>query len=145
MKTVFFSVVCILTLMLAACVSKLPTAPTTTQRIIADAVEDAISIGLVPVLAKNPSYLGAANTVALGLGSFSGDTITPADVAAFLNKTTLTSADQRIVAGVVNAAWGIYVKRYAAIAGASTRPDVKLFLTAVSNGIKSAVAAAPAS
>ena len=128
----------------AACVSTSTPAPTATQQIVANAVEDAVSIGLVPVFTKNPSYVAAAQTVALGLGSFTGDTITPADVTAFLAKTPLTVADQRTVAGVVNAAWGIYVKRYAEKVGASTRPDVKLFLAAVSNGIKSAVAATPA-
>ena len=127
------------------CVSTNAPTPTATQQLVANAVEDAISLGLVPVLTKNPSYIGAANTIALGLGSFAGDTITPADVIAFLAKTSLTEADQRTVAGVVNAAWGIYVKRYAAQAGAATRPDVKLFLAAVSNGIKSAVAATPTS
>lgn len=126
------------------CISTSTTAPTATQQVIANAVEDAVSIGLVPVFTKNPSYLAAAQTVALGLGSFAGDTITPADIAAFLAKTPLTTADQRAVAGVVNAAWGIYAKRYAEKVGASTRPDVKLFLTAVSNGIKSAIAATPA-
>lgn len=130
-------------LVLSGCVSTSTTAPTAAQELIANAVEDAVSIGLVPVFTKNPSYLPAANTVALGLGSFAGDTISPDDVAAFLAKTSLAKEDQRIVAGVVNAAWQVYSKRYAQKVGASTRPDVKLFLAAVSNGIKSAVAATP--
>lgn len=130
--------------LLAGCVSSVaPTAPTAAQELIANAVEDAVSIGLVPVFTKNPSYLPAANTVALGLGAFAGDTLTPDDVAAFLAKTSLTKEDQRIVAGVVNASWQVFTKRYAQKVGASTRPDVKLFLAAVSNGIKSAVAATP--
>lgn len=131
-------------LTLAACVSA-PTSGVVTQQqqVIANAVEDAVSIGLVPVFTKNPSYLGAAQAVALSLGTFSGDTITTADVSAFLSKTSLTVADQRVVAGIVNAAWQVFTKRYAQQAGASVRPDVKLFLGAVSNGIKSAIAATP--
>ena len=124
------------------CVSSpVATAPTATQQTIANAVEDAISIGLVPVFAKNPSYAPAAAAVAAGLGSFAGDTLTSADVAAFLGKTSLTADDQRAVAGIVNAAWAVFAKRYAV--GSATRPDVKLFLAAVSNGIRSAVAATP--
>lgn len=143
MKAIFFGALCALSLVLTACVSTTPAMPTAVQQTIANAVEDAIGIGLVPVFTRNPSYAPAATTVALTLGSFTGDTLTPADVAAFLAKTSLTPADQRVVAGVVNAAWGIYVKRYSAQAGAATRPDVKLFLSAVSNGIKSAIVATP--
>jgi len=143
MKTIQTLLLVALLVSLCGCTTTAPVAPSQTQVAIANAVEDAISIGLVPVFTKNPSYLAAANTIALGLGSFAGDTLTPADVSAFLAKTSLTEADQRIVAGVVNASWGIYVKRYATVAGAATRPDVKLFLAAVSNGIKSATAAAP--
>jgi hypothetical protein len=144
MKAILLGTLCALSVVLTACVSTSPTVPTATQQVIANAVEDAISIGLVPVFTKNPSYLVAANTVAITLGSFSGDSLTPADVSAFLAKTSLTDADQRAVAGVVNAAWGIYAKRYSERVGAATRPDVKLFLSSVSNGIKSAIAATPA-
>jgi hypothetical protein len=146
MKTLcYFTVpICFLLTCIAGCVSTPePSVPTATQQTIAAAVEDAISIGLVPVLTKNPSYIGAAQTVALGLGSFAGDTITPADVEAFLGKTSLAEDDRKVVAGIVNAAWGVYTRRYAQHVGASTRPDVKLFLGAVSNGIKMAVAATP--
>lgn len=140
----FTVLICLAVTCLVGCVStQAPTGPTATQELIANAVEDAVSIGLVPVFTKNPSYLSAANTVALGLGTFAGDTITPDDVSAFLAKTTLKPEDQRIVAGVVNAAWRVFTKRYAQKVGASTRPDVKLFLSAVSSGIKSAVAATP--
>lgn len=118
---------------------------TSTQQTVANAAEDAISIGLVPVLAKNPSYIGAAQTVALALGSFSGDTLTADDVAAFLAKTSLAPQDAQTVAGIVNAAWAVFEKRYAQQIGSATRPDVKLFLAAVSNGIKAAVAATPRS
>ena len=129
---------------LTGCVSTTaPTAPTATQQVIANAVEDAISIGLVPVFTRNPSYAPAASAVAAGLGSFSGDTLTPADVSAFLGKTSLTPDDRRAVAGIVNAAWAVFAKRYAEKVGSATRPDVKLFLAAVANGIRSAVAATP--
>ncbi len=142
MKAILF---CALILVLAGCVSTGPApAPTSVQQIIANAVEDAVSIGLVPVLTKNPSYAAAAQTVALALGTFAGDTVTPADVTAFLAKTPLTLEDQRVVAGIVNASWQVFVKRYVAQVGTATRPDVKLFLAAVSSGIKSAVAATPA-
>ena len=120
-----------------------PSAVTPTQQTIAAAVEDALAVGLVPVLVRNPTYAAAAQSVALGLGSFAGDTLTPADVDAFLAKTPLTAPDAKAVAGIVNAAWGVFTRRYAAQVGASTRPDVKLFLAAVSNGIKAAVAATP--
>lgn len=132
-----------LALFLVGCVSVTPTAPTAAQQTIANAVEDAISIGLVPVFTKNPSYAPAAAAVAAGLGSFTGDTITPADVAALLATTKLTPDDQRAVAGIVNAAWSVFAKRYAEKVGAATRPDVKLFLSAVANGIKAAVSATP--
>jgi hypothetical protein len=127
-----------------ACVSTPGTgAVTNNQQTIANAVEDSLSIGLVPVFTKNPSYLGAATGVAAALGSFSGSTITPDDVNAFLAKTTLTPEDARVVAGLVNAAWATYANRYQQQVGSAIRPDVKLFLTAVSNGILRAVASTP--
>ena len=129
--------------LISACVSSTAPLPTATQETIANAVEDTISIGLVPVLTKNSGYLAAAQGVANALGSFSGTTLTAADVAAFLAKTTLTAEDQRTVAGIVNAAWAAYSRRYADRVGATVRPDVKLFLTAVANGINAAVAATP--
>jgi len=133
-----------LLVLLAGCVSSPGTGTVTpAQQTIANAVEDLLTVGLVPVFTKNPSYLAAANTVALSLGTFAGDTITPADVDAFLSKTPMTDADKKAVAGVVNAAWQVFTKRYAQQVGAGTRPDVKLFLSAVSEGIKNAVAATP--
>jgi hypothetical protein len=121
-----------------------PGAVTSSQQTIANAVEDSISIGLVPVLTKNPSYVGAAATVSAALGSFSGSTLTPEDVNAFLVKVPqLTETDRATIAGIVNAAWGVYTKRYAQQVNANVRPDVKLFLSAVANGISSAVAAVP--
>lgn len=132
---------------LVGCISQTtPVAPTSTQQTVANAVEDALAIGLVPVLTKNASYIGAARTVAAGLGSFSGDTITPADVNAFLAKVpSLDPQDAKVIAGVVNAAWATYAKRYATQVNASVRPDVKLFLAAVAEGITRAIAAVPAS
>lgn len=132
---------------IAACTtSTSPGTVTTSQQTIANAVEDALSIGLVPVLSKNASYVGAAQTVAAGLGSFSGTTITPDDVASFLAKVPqVTPADAKVIAGVVNSAWAVYQKRYAQQVGSAVRPDVKLFLQAVSDGIMAACAAVPKS
>jgi len=130
---------------LPACVSSTaPVAVTSTQQTIANAVEDTLSVGLVPVLTKNPSYIGAARGIAAALGSFGGDTLTPADVEAILGKAQLAPQDAQTVAGIVNAAWATYSKRYAQQVSASVRPDVKLFLAAVANGINAAVAAVPA-
>lgn len=133
-------------LSLSGCISTAtPPAPAAadTQQTIANAVEDAISIGLVPVLTKNPDYVAAAQGVANALGSFTGSDITPGDVAAFLARTKLSAEDQRTVAGIVNAAWATYAKRYAQRVNSSVRPDVKIFLAAVANGINAAVAATP--
>ena len=127
---------------LTGCTS-IPTAPTSNQQLAANAVEDVLSVGLVPVLTKNASYIPAAQSIAVALGTFTGTTLTPADVDAFLAKTSLAPADARQVAGIVNAAWAIYQKRYAATVAAGVRPDVQLFLAAVSNGITAAIAAVP--
>lgn len=126
------------------CTTAQPQAPTDSQQMIANAVEDTIAIGLVPVLTKNPGYLAAAAGVANALGSFTGTTLTPEDIAQFLAKTRLTEDDQRVVAGIVSAAWSTYEKRYAQRVSSVVRPDVKLFLAAVASGIHSAVAATPA-
>ena len=144
MKTLLALLALALLTTLTGCVGT-ATAPTPIQLSLASAVEDAISIGLVPVLSKNPGYAPAASAVAAALGSFAGDTLTPDDVRAFLAKTSLTPDDQRVVAGIVNAAWSVFTKRYAERVGAATRPDVKLFLAAVADGIKSAVSATPVS
>ena len=136
--SLFFGIAFLLT----ACTS-LPTAPTSNQQLAANAVEDLLSVGLVPVLTKNASYLPAAQSIAVALGSFSGSTLAPADVDAFLAKTSLSAADAKTVAGLVNSGWAVYQKRYAATVAAGVRPDVKLFLAAVANGINKAVAAVP--
>ncbi len=132
-------------LSVAACVSSTsPGTVTSSQQTVANAVEDTISIGLVPVLTKNPSYIGAALTVSATLGSFSGTTLVAADVDAFLAKVPqLSPQDARTIAGIVNAAWGTYTLRYQQQLGSNVRPDVKLFLASVSNGISRAVAATP--
>ena len=44
---------------LTGCTS-IPTAPTSNQQLAANAVEDVLSVGLVPVLTKNASYIPAA-------------------------------------------------------------------------------------
>ena len=129
---------------LAGCTTT-PTAPTSGEVFWAQVADDGLSLGLVPVLTKNVSYLAAAQSVAVALGTFSGATLTPADVDAFLAKTPLTAADAKQVAGMVNAAWGIYVRHYQQTYGSTVRPDVKLFLSAVADGINNAVAAVPKS
>ena len=131
-------------LLFSGCTS-LPVDPTPAQQVIANAAEDAISIGLVPVLANNPAYTASADAVASALGAFSGDDLTPEGVKAFLANPAfkLEEKDQTVIAGVVNAAWTAYKKRYAEKVSSSIRPDVKLFLAAVSNGIHAAVAATP--
>lgn len=142
MKKLLAVVLSAIALYLAACVST-PVVVTPAQQTIANAVEDAISIGLVPVLTKNESYVPAVQGIAAALGVFSGSTLTPADVDAFLAKTTLSPEDAKTVAGLVNAAWAAYAKHYAQQLGASIRPDVKLFLGAVADGITAACAAVP--
>jgi hypothetical protein len=133
----------VLILVLSGCTS-VPTDATPRQQTIANAVEDVISIGLVPVLAKNATYLAEARGVAAILGTFDGGELTPADVDAFLARLKVAPEDARAIGGVVNAAWATYSRRYAEQVGKSVRPDVKLFLGAVSRGILAAVAAVPA-
>ena len=123
--------------------TSVPVDPTPRQQVIANAVEDVISIGLVPVLSQNYRYMGAAKSIAATLGTFSGATLTPADVDAFLAQTGIDPGDARVIAGIVNAAWDTYQRRYAQQVGASVRPDVRLFLAAVSAGIERAIAAVP--
>jgi hypothetical protein len=123
--------------------SSAPVAPTDKQTVIANAVEDTLSIGLVPVLVKNPDYVPVARSVAVTLGAFDGAVLTPADVDAFLAKTSLAPEDARTIAALVNASWDTYARRYAQQVNASVRPDVKLFLAAVANGITRALAALP--
>lgn len=132
----------LLILAIAGCTTA-PVAPTTQQQIVANAVEDVISIGLVPVLTKNSSYIPAAKAVAAALGTFQGATITPENVNAVLDMAGFTPADARTVAGIVNAAWTTYQKRYAQQVSTTVRPDVKLFLAAVSAGIVNAIVATP--
>jgi hypothetical protein len=130
----------LLILAIAGCTTA-PVAPTTQQQIVANAVEDVISIGLVPVLTKNSSYIPAAKAVAAALGTFQGATITPENVNAVLDMAGFTPADARTISGIVNAAWGTYCKRYAQQVSTQVRPDVKLFLSAVSAGITNAISA----
>lgn len=132
-----FALICV-----AGCTS-VPVDPTPKQTVIANAVEDALALGLVPVLTKNPEYVPSAAAVAAALGSFTGDTITPGDVEAVLSKTNIGAEDARMIAALVNAAWDTYSLRYSQQVNASVRPDVKLFLTAASNGIRRAIAVVP--
>lgn len=130
----------ILLLALVGC-STAPTDPTDRQLMIANAVEDIVSVGLVPVLAKNPTYVAEVRVAGALLGSFNGTTITPADVDTFLARLQVAPEDARAVAGIVNAAWDTYQRRYAQQVGQALRPDVKLFLGAVAAGIERAIAA----
>lgn len=142
-KTTLFTIAALVAAFaLSACTSA-PVDPTPRQQVIANAVEDALSIGLVPVLTKNRAYLPAAGAIAASLGSFGGTTISAADVDAVLAKTGLAPEDAAVVAGLVNAAWDTYSRRYAQQVSGSVRPDVKLFLSAVSSGINRAIAAVP--
>jgi len=102
-----------------------------------------IAIGLVPVLTKNPAYTQEARSIAVVLGSFTGSTLSGAEVESFLAKTSVDPVDARAIAGLVNAAWDTYQRRYAEQVGKAIRPDVKMFLAAVANGIERAVAAIP--
>ena len=120
-----------------------PVDPTYKQTTIANAVEDTLSVGLVPVLAKNPDYIPVAKSVAVALGSFGGETLASADIEAFVAKTNLAPEDARTVAALINAAWDTYCRRYAQQVNASVRPDVKLFLASVAAGIHRALAALP--
>ena len=120
-----------------------PTAPTDRQVAVANAVEDVISVGLVPVLAKNPRYVPEARAVAAAFSLSKVTAVTASDVEAFLSTTTLAPEDSRIVAGLVLSSWDIYQRRYAQQVSASVRPDVGLFLQAVAAGIERAIAATP--
>lgn len=138
------ALVALLVLTVAACVSPAsPGAVTTSQQMVANGVEDLIAIGLVPVLTKNPGYLQEARFVATAIGDFKGDSLSPEVVAAFLDRTSIKPEDARTVAALVNSAWAIYARRYSGKVDASVRPDVKLFLSAISRGINAAVAAVP--
>jgi hypothetical protein len=119
------------------------TAPTDKQTVIANAVEDTLSIGLVPVLTKNPDYVPVARSLAVALASFSGETLALSDIEAALAKTKLAPDDARTVAALINAAWDTYARRYAQQVSASVRPDVKLFLGAVESGINRAISSLP--
>jgi hypothetical protein len=130
-------------LVLVGC-TNVPTNPTPRQEMIANAIEDTLSVGLVPVLSKNPAYLTEARTVAALLGTFEGTELTAADVDVFVSRLKLAPEDVRAVTGLVNATWSTYQKRYAEQVGKSLRPDVKLFLGAVSRGITNAISAVAA-
>jgi hypothetical protein len=123
--------------------TSVPTAPTDRQTTIANAVEDTLSLGLVPVLVKNSDYVPAARSIAAALATFTGDTLEAVQVEAFLARSSLAPEDAATIAALVNAAWDTYSRRYAQQVNAKVRPDVKLFLGAVSNGITRALAALP--
>jgi len=131
-------------LLLGGCVSA-PTQPSDRQLLLANAVEDVIAVGLVPVLAKNSSYLPLARSMAVVISTtFGGTTVREEDVAAILAKTSVSPEDARVITGLVMAAWDTYSRRYAEQVSSTVRPDVKLFVQAVANGINRAVAVTPA-
>lgn len=120
-----------------------PMTPSARQEFIASAVEDSLSLGLVPVLIRNPSYIPVAKATAATLASFSGSTISADDIKAFVGKTGLPPDDAKTIVALVSAAWATYERRYQAPGAPTIRPDVTLFLNAVSRGILNAVAAVP--
>lgn len=120
-----------------------PVAPTAKQQVIANAVEDVISVGLVPVLAKNPSYIAEVRVAAALLTSFNGTTLTSADVDTFLARLKVSPEDARVLSGLVMAAWDTYQRRYREQVSIILRPDVRVFLVAVANGIERAITAVP--
>ena len=136
--------VCLLLLFSVVGCTTTPTAPTERQRQIADAVEDVISIGLVPVLSRNPAYLTEAGVLSSALSLFSESAeFNPANSEYLLAKTAMSPEDRRLVSGILNAAWTTYSRRYAQQVSTILRPDVRLFLTAVGAGIANAIAATP--
>jgi hypothetical protein len=144
MKKFLSCIVLSFVLALSGCVSTPNTgAVTTTQQRIADIAEDTLAIGLVPVLTNNPGYLDAAKGIAVVTATFTGDTLTPEAMLEVLLRFGVADVDARIVSGIVFAAWESYVKRYQAELGTSIRPDVKVFLKSVSNGIQRAAASVP--
>lgn len=130
--------------MLTACTTPTaPAVPTERAQLIAAAVEDVLAIGLVPVLVKNPAYAAEARLAATLLNSLTAATLTPAGLEATVARLRLAPEDARALSGLLAAAWDTYQRRYAAQVGASLRPDVRLFLGAVSAGIDRAIAATP--
>ncbi len=126
-----------------------PMPVTSQQQLIANGVDDAISIGLVPVLVKNANYIGAANALADALGAFSGATFTSADTDAMIAAAkakgyAFSPTDEKAVVATINAAWARYAKNYQSMANNAIRPDVKLFIGAVADGIHNAAAQAKA-
>ena len=132
----------ILALALPGCTS-LPVDPTPRQQVAANIAEDILANGLVLVFARNPAYVDEGGAVVALLSVSTAVTITPESIAAILAKTKIAPDDARIIAAVVSSAWDTYQRRYAVQVGASVRPDVRMFLAAVANGIERAIAAVP--
>jgi hypothetical protein len=141
MKTIFLFFAATLALFVG-CTSA-PSPATTTQQMIAQGVDDALAIGLVPVFVKNASYIPAASAIADALGAISGDQFTPDDTAGVIDAAkrkgyAFAPEDERMIAATINAAWSRFAKNYQQQIGAGVRPDVKLFAGAVADGIRSA-------
>jgi hypothetical protein len=138
MKTILL----ILCLLLVGCTTT-PTTPSAQQVLVANAVEDALSVGLVPVLAKNPAYAAEAKTAAALLRAFDKTAFVSADVEAlFTGRLKVAPDDARLIVALISASWDVYQRRYREQVG-QVRPDVQLFARAVANGIDRAVAAVP--
>ena len=147
MKKFITALLLCLSLTFAGCVSTgvTPTPDATSQKLViaASLTEDTIAMLLPPVLSKNPGYIDAAKGISAACAAFSGEAITVDSVVAVLIKSGVSDADSKLVAGIVIAAWESYDKHYKEALGVSVRPDVKLFLKAVSRGVDRAITYVP--
>jgi hypothetical protein len=147
MKKFFATSILFFSLFAVGCVSTgvVPANDPTSQKLViaASITEDTLAMLLPPVLSKNPGYIDAAKGIAAACAAFTGDAITVDSVVAVLVKSGVSDADSKLVAGIVIAAWESYDKHYKDALGVAVRPDVKLFLQAVSRGVERAVTYVP--
>ena len=147
MKKFISVLVLCLSLAFSGCVTNgvAPVTDTTSQKLViaASITEDTIAMLLPPILSKNPGYIDAAKGISAACSAFSGEAITVDSVIVVLVKSGVSEADSKLVAGVVIAAWESYDRHYKEALGVSVRPDVKLFLKAVSRGVDRAVTYVP--
>lgn len=128
-----------------------PTAPGTTPPTpaqFAAAVIEPLATGIVPlVLAKNPSYVGAVDAVAVGLPVLlAGVDLTPENITAAL--TTLNTHAHlgmepevvSLIATSLAVAVLEYQRAYGVRLALHTAPDVQLVLNAFSRGLINGVA-----
>lgn len=113
---------------------------------IAQAATDTITIGGPFIIANNPSYSAAAQGLAdafYALAASNPSTVTGADVQAAVGKTTFSTADQKLISGLIVGALGIYERDFAAkLPG--LKPNYALFAKAVGDGIEGALGKPPA-